>query len=240
MNVESYAKLYEEDGVIKVEQLISPVDIESIREALKRYAEEVAPGLPPNDVVLEADGVSVRNCWRMEQHDPWFADLAQNESILALVATLVKGEPVLMAVESFNKPARIGSAVPPHQDNAYFCMTPPDALTVWIAVDAVTEANGPVSYIRGSHRDGARPHQASGVSGNSMGLVDCPERDSAWAGLLEPGDALVHHCNTIHFSAPNTSEHARRGLLMVFRGAHCATDPTLREAYALAPEVGAG
>jgi len=234
MNLEALSKQYAEDGVVKVDQLFTAVEVESIRAQLKRYAEEVVPGLPPNDVVFEADGVSVRNCWRMEVHDPWFADLARKQSILALVADFVKGDPVLMAVESFNKPARVGSAVPPHQDNAYFCLGPPDALTVWIAIDAVTEANGPVSYLRGSQQDGARPHQTSGVAGNSMGLAECPDKSGAWAGLLEPGDALIHHCNTIHFSAPNTSDQSRLGLLMVFKGAHCAVDESLRANYALA------
>lgn len=235
MNLEALSKQYAEDGVVKVDGLFSPVEIEEIREQLKRYAEEITPGLPPNDVVFEADGVSVRNCWRMEHHDPWFAELAKTESILALVAELVNGDPVLMAVESFNKPARVGSAVPPHQDNAYFCLTPPDALTVWIAVDAVTEANGPVSYLLGSQRDGARPHQTSGVAGNSMGLAEEVNKADGWPGLLDAGDALLHHCNTIHFSAPNTSDFARRGLLMVFKGNHCAVDEGLRAAYALAP-----
>lgn len=234
MNLEALSKQYAEDGVVKVEGLFSPAEIEEIRAQIKRYAEEITPGLPPNDVVFEADGVSVRNCWRMEHHDPWFAELAKKESILAMVAEFVHDEPVLMAVESFNKPARVGSAVPPHQDNAYFCLTPPDALTVWIAVDAVTDANGPVSYLLGTHLNGARPHKTSGVAGNSMGLAEEVDKTDAWAGLLNAGDALVHHSNTIHFSAPNTSDFARRGLLMVFKGAHCVVDEGLRAGYALA------
>lgn len=234
MDIETRSKQYAQDGVVKVERLFSPIEVEEIRAQLTRYAEAIVPGLPANDVVFEADGVSVRNCWRMEHHDPWFAELAKNETVLNMAAEFVHGEPVLMAVESFNKPSRVGSAVPPHQDNAYFCLTPPDALTVWIAVDAVTEANGPVSYLLGSQLEGARPHKVSGVAGNSMGLAECPDQADAWPGLLEPGDALVHHCNTIHFSAPNTSEFARRGLLMVFRGAHCSVDEGLRAGYALA------
>jgi ectoine hydroxylase-related dioxygenase (phytanoyl-CoA dioxygenase family) len=234
MNLEVLSKQYAEDGVVKVEGLFSPAAIEEIRLQLAHYADEITPDLPPNDVVFEADGVSVRNCWRMEHHDPWFAELAKKKSILDMVGEFVHGEPVLMAVESFNKPARVGSAVPPHQDNAYFCLTPPDALTVWIAVDAVTDANGPVSYLLGTHLDGARPHKTSGVAGNSMGLAEEVDKAEGWPGLLDAGDALVHHCNTIHFSAPTTSEFARRGLLMVFKGAHCAVDQGLRAGYAQA------
>lgn len=234
MNLEALSKQYSEDGVVKVEALLSAAEIEEIREHLKRYAAEVVPGLPENDVVFESDGVSVRNCWRMHVHDTWFENLAKNETILAMVADFVKGDPVLMAVESFNKPAKVGSGVPPHQDNAYFCLEPPDALTVWIAIDPVTEANGPVSYMRGSHLEGARPHAMSGVAGNSMGLAEAIDEAAAWPGYLKPGDALVHHSNTIHFSAPNTSEHSRLGLLMVFKGAHCVVDDSLRANYALA------
>ncbi len=234
MNLEALSTQYAADGVVKVEGLFSAAEIEEIREHLARYTDEIVPSLQPNDVVFEADGVSVRNLWRMHVHDPWFEGLAGKESIVAMVRDFVKGEPVLMAVESFNKPAKVGSGVPPHQDNAYFCLAPPDALTVWIAIDAVTEANGPVSYLRGSHLDGARPHKTSGVAGNSMGLAECPDQSDAWAGMLRPGDALVHHSNTIHFSAPNVSEHSRLGLLMVFKGGHCIVDDSLRANYALA------
>jgi len=234
MNLEALSKQYAEDGVVKVEALLSPAEIEEIREHLARYTDEIVPGLQPNDVVFEADGISVRNLWRMHVHDPWFEGLAKKDTILAMVADFVHGDPVLMAVESFNKPAKVGSGVPPHQDNAYFCLAPPDALTVWIAIDAVTEANGPVSYLRGSHLAGARPHKTSGVAGNSMGLAEAVDETVAWPGYLKPGDALVHHSNTIHFSAPNVSEHSRLGLLMVFKGAHCFVDESLRANYALA------
>jgi ectoine hydroxylase-related dioxygenase (phytanoyl-CoA dioxygenase family) len=154
--------------------------------------------------------------------------------VLALVRTLVRGEPVLMAVETFNKPARVGSGVPPHQDNAYFCQAPPDVLTIWVAVDAVTEANGPVFYLKGSHRGGTRPHRPSGVAGNSMGLANMPHHDDGdvFRGTLEPGDALIHHCETVHWSGPNQTDDPRCGLLMVFRGAHTADDPKLKGAYA--------
>src|SRR5262249_22466719 len=128
-------------------------------------------------------------------------------------------------------PAKIGSPVPPHQDNAYFCQAPPDMLTVWIAIDAVTEENGPVMYLPGSHKLGLLPHKPSGVTGNSMGLAQLPKAAEPYVCLIDAGDALIHHCETVHFSAPNKSSRARCGLLMVFRGAHTQTDPALKAAY---------
>ena len=80
---------------------------------------------------MEADGKTVRNLWHMDQYDPFFKSLSQRKPILDLTRRLVHGDPVLMAVETFNKPARVGSGVPPHQDNAYFSQTPPDVLTIF-------------------------------------------------------------------------------------------------------------
>ncbi|MFM8291237.1 MAG: phytanoyl-CoA dioxygenase family protein [Planctomycetia bacterium] len=221
---------YDRDGVIRVRRLFSPEELARVRAALARYIREIAPGLEPAVVVFEADGKAVRNLWRMDKHDPFFKELGERPDLLALVGSLVHGTAVLVGVETFNKPARIGSGVPPHQDNAYFCQSPPDMLTVWIAIDAATEANGPIYYIRGSHA-GMLPHQPSGVAGNSMGLAVGFDKSDPFVGTLEAGDALMHHCQTIHYSSPNKTDHPRCGLLLVYRGSHTQDDPDLRTAY---------
>jgi ectoine hydroxylase-related dioxygenase (phytanoyl-CoA dioxygenase family) len=233
---------YERDGCVWVRGFLSAEALARVHRALDRYEREVVPGLPEADRVLEADGKTVRNLWRMEQHDPFFDQLARDPEVLAFVRALVHGEPLLMAVETFHKPARVGSGVPPHQDNAYFCQAPPDVLTVWIALDPVTEANGPVFYLKGSHRDGTRAHRPSGVAGNSMGLASMPHHEKAdvFRATLDPGDALIHHCETIHWSARNRTEHPRRGLLIVFRGAHTVQNPKLKEAYDAAQAIAGG
>jgi len=233
MHTKELSADYERDGCIRVRGFFDADTLAIVRRELARYVRDIAPGLPTADRTFEADGKAVRNLWRMDRHDPFFDTLAKREEVLALVRELVHGEPVLMAVETFNKPARVGSGVPPHQDNAYFCQAPPDVLTIWIAMDAATEANGPIFYLKGSQKGGTQPHRPSGVAGNSMGLAKMPphEESEVFRGTLEPGDALVHHCETIHWSARNQTDHPRCGLLMVFRGAHTKHDPVLKEAY---------
>lgn len=224
---------YEQNGCIRVRAFLDAQTLRTTRSELFRYVRDVVPRLPACDRTFEADGTTVRNLWRMEQHDSYFDAFARRPEVLAMVGDLVHGEPVLMAVETFNKPARVGTGVPPHQDNAYFCQAPPDVLTIWIAMDAATEANGPIFYLKGSHRRGTLPHRPSGVAGNSMGLAKMPPHEDAdiFRGTLEAGDALVHHCETIHWSAPNKTDFPRCGLLLVFRGAHTAHDPELKKAY---------
>ncbi len=67
---------------------------------------------------------AVRNLWRMEEHSEFFGDLARTLG-LAWIGPLVNGDPVSMGVELFAKPGLVGSAVPYHQDNAYFNLEPP-------------------------------------------------------------------------------------------------------------------
>ena len=229
-------KDYERDGVALVRGLLSAEEVGVIRDELDRYIREDLASKPVDARTLEADDKTVRNLWRLEIHNVFFRDFAARGDLRDLIAPLVRGEPVLSGVETFNKPARIGSGVPPHQDNAYFCQTPPDMLTVWIAIDAVTAANGPVTYVKGSHRLGPLPTKPSGVRGNSIGLAGMPEtsEDDLLVALLEPGDATIHHCDTIHYSAPNTTDYPRLGFLLVFRGGHTQTDPALKATYSAA------
>ena len=227
---------YERDGVIRVRGLFSQTEVLALRTELERYMREDLAEKPADARTQEPDGKTVRNLWRIEVHHPAILPMVEKPQIVALVSKLVHGEPLLVGVETFNKPARIGSGVPYHQDNAYFCQSPPDMLTIWIAMDAVTMANGPVYYVRGSHKHGMLPTKPSGVKGNSIGLAEAPAvpLEEQFCGLLEPGDALIHQCETIHHSAPNHSDFPRLGLLLVYRGQHTQTDTALKAAYTAA------
>lgn len=228
---------YDADGFLKVEGLLSADDLALVDEELARYEREVTPTLPPTDVVWEKellpDGTRrVRNLWRMQDYSEFFARLGERPEWMALASRLVNGEALITGVELFAKPAQVGSVVPHHQDNAYFTLAPPDCFTLWIALDASTEENGCVYYSRGSHRTLRIPHRASGVLGNSMMAGEVPSELDEVPGLLVPGDAMLHHCMTLHRSEPNRSDKPRRGLLIVYRGAHCRVDPEAAREYA--------
>lgn len=227
---------YEKDGVIRIRGLFSTQEVASLRAELDRYMREDLPSKPADARTFEADGKTVRNLWRLEVHHPALLPLVEKPQIVDLVAQLVHGEPLLVGVETFNKPARVGSGVPYHQDNAYFCQSPPDMLTIWIALDPVTLENGPVYYVKGSQKAGILPTRPSGVKGNSIGLAEAPKvpLEDQFCGLLVPGDALIHQCETIHHSAPNGSDYSRLGLLLVYRGKHTQTNAKLKAAYTAA------
>jgi len=233
IDIEQVTRAYVREGVVRIREFFDRDQVAQVRTEIDRYIRDDLSHQPDDAATYEADDTAVRNLWRLERYCPPLRAMAEDPSILKLVASLVNGEPVLCGIETFNKPARIGSGVPCHQDNSYFCRTPADMLTVWIAIDAVTESNGPVFYAQGSHTQGVLPTKLSGVRGNSIGLAEEPDlpADKQFCGLLAPGDATIHHCNTIHHSAPNTTAHSRLGFLLVYRGAHTEVDPGLKAAY---------
>ena len=227
---------YHREGVVRIPRILCGQEVVALRAELERYMREDLPKMPLDARTFESDGKTVRNLWRLEKYHPALLPRLEKPEIVELVSRLVHGEPLLVGVETFNKAARVGSGVPYHQDNAYFCQTPPDMLTLWIAMDPVTIENGPVYYVRGSHKRGIQPTRPSGVRGNSIGLAEAPcvSLEDQFCGLLDPGDALIHHCETIHHSAPNTSDSPRLGLLLVYRGAHTQTNAKLKAAYTAA------
>jgi ectoine hydroxylase-related dioxygenase (phytanoyl-CoA dioxygenase family) len=77
------------------------------------------------------------------------------------------------------------------------------------------------------------------VKGNSFGLAETPRPGEFphFLGEIAPGDALIHHSQAIHFSAPNRSDHSRLSLIFVYRGEHTRTDAGLKEAYTRAASM---
>lgn len=224
---------YQRDGVVCIRDFFSQKMIAEIRNELKRYMRDDLSSLPPDAKTTEKDGRTIRNLWRLELYNKYFKELGERDEIISLISKLVNGKAILAGVETFNKPALIGSNVPYHQDNAYFCQTPPDMLTLWVAIDPVTSQNGPVYFIKESHKAGMRPTKISGVKGNSIGLAEQPNfpRKNQFCGLLNSGDVTIHHCETVHHSEPNHSNNSRLGLLFVYRGEHTRTNQELKEKY---------
>src|SRR5262249_31933285 len=153
--------------------------------------------------------------------DPFFRDYTKHPRWVALARALVGEDAEATEPEWFNKPSGTEAPTPPHQDNYYFNLKPPNVVTLWMALDPVDEENGCLRYVAGSHRRGIRPHGRSNVLGFSQGITDYGPDDAAHEVQihLRPGDVAAHHGETIHRAEPNRSAgRNRRAFAMVFRG----------------------
>lgn len=178
----------------------------------------------------------------------FFLTLSRRPHFQALGAACL-GEPIAAVRDTgaevegglalFNKTAGKSGETPPHQDNFYFCLDPPSCLTIWVALDAITPDGGALRYLPNSHLEGpCRPHTASFNLGFSQRLVEYSEADRSREVVLndlQPGDAVVHHCQVVHRAEENTAPLAsgqmRRAFGVVFRGVSAKVDEVAHAAH---------
>jgi ectoine hydroxylase-related dioxygenase (phytanoyl-CoA dioxygenase family) len=110
------------------------------------------------------------------------------------------------------KPARVGGALPWHQDEAYWDPSfDYRALACWMPLDPATVESGCMSFIPGSHRGDLAMHHRFGADySDHVVHVEGVDSSKAVAAPVPAGGAVFHHCRTLHSSAPNRSSHPRR------------------------------
>ena len=111
-----------------------------------------------------------------------------------------------------------------HQDYGYWYKNGllfPNLVSVAIAVSELTEENGTMRVLSGSHLCGRLEHGImGGQSGADMERVEhLSQYLEEVSFIAEPGDACFFHCNTLHTSAPNVSDDNRDLLLCCYNRA---------------------
>jgi ectoine hydroxylase-related dioxygenase (phytanoyl-CoA dioxygenase family) len=163
------------------------------------------------------DGNRVRRIYEPCSYYPEFRTLSDSPKLLDSVAQLL-GENLLFHYSKINmKPPAIGSVVEWHQDLAYYPLTNTDSLAVLFYLDDADRNNGCLQVIPRAHRAGVLNHSWEGFfRGQITERVDVSK-----AATLEgpAGSAIFMHGMTPHASAPNTSPHARRTLILSYRAA---------------------
>jgi ectoine hydroxylase-related dioxygenase (phytanoyl-CoA dioxygenase family) len=252
------------DGFTVVRNLLGPAEMARVLAATEAFERLVLPQLPPHKAFF-SDPTDLRSVRFLDfaaarDHAPEF-DMRVFEGLyrhprFAGLAQACLGEPVVdsdgggehrAAPSLFNKTAGKSAETPPHQDNHYFCLVPPQCLTVWLALDPVTAETGCLRYTPRSHLPGLAageclPHEPSYNLGFSQQLTVEGRRLTAAAGAAEavlddlrPGDAVVHHCQTVHRAEENTapvgSGLRRRAMGIVYVGASARVDEVRHKAH---------
>lgn len=218
----------ERDGFVVLRHFLSPPDLQELANALDAYICEVVPALPDSSAFYHDSGrpETLKQMQHFQQA-PFLTDYPMRPQWMEMASGLL-GEPaVSMGPEWFNKPPGVDHPTPPHQDNFYFKLSPPQVITAWIALDPADEENGCLRYVTGSHQLGLRPHAATQVLGFSQGITDYGGDDVARESTvtLQPGDLAVHHGETIHLADANRSPtRQRRAFAMVYHGLSAQQD----------------
>ncbi|CAG5002353.1 hypothetical protein DYBT9275_02873 [Dyadobacter sp. CECT 9275] len=237
MDIELIKKQFAEDGYVFLPGFISAEEIEELNKKLETFIENVVPGIPATDVFYEDknDLSTLKQIMHVSEYEPDFAPLLKNSKFSKIAEELLEDKVIPRILEYFNKPPKIGKPTPPHQDGYYFMLKPAKAVTMWMALENVDEANGCVRYVKGSHLKGMRTHGRTQTLGFSQGIVDygLPEdMENEIAFPAKPGDLLIHDSLTIHRADGNqTADRTRKALGFIYFGESAKEDVEAKAAY---------
>ena len=218
---------YFENGYLLVEDVVTPERLQRMQDITHDFIDQSRHVTESNEVydLDEGHGSENPKLTRIKlphkQH-PLFWDVLKNSGITEVLRQLVGPNAVLQTSKLNAKAPGGGAAVEWHQDWAFYPHTNDDMLAFGVFLEDVTEDNGPLQVIPGSHKGPILDHNST--QGVFCGAVDPsdPEfqRDQAVTITGKAGSMSVHHARTLHGSAPNVSDRAR---LMLFYEC-CAAD----------------
>jgi phytanoyl-CoA hydroxylase len=144
-----------------------------------------------------------------------FRRLTYDEHLLDIIEDLIGPNIQLFHDQALYKPAYHGGPVFWHQDNAYWKCAPANLVSVWLTLDDVDEDNGAMQFIPGSH---LRPVGHGQAQATNALLDSGSEVDESKKVVvsLPAGGVCIHHCQTLHHTAPNTTPRQRRAFAIHF------------------------
>lgn len=216
MLTQEQKRFYAENGYLKVESVVTPDELARLQEITDHFVDASRDVTESNDVYDLDEGHSP-NAPRLtriklphKQH-PFYDQILKRSGVTAVMRDLLGDHAALITAKLNTKAPGGGAAVEWHQDWAFYPHTNDDLLAFGLMLEDVTEENGPLQVIPGSHRGPVLSHHMNGVF---CGAVDPDdplfERDKIVTLTGKAGDMTVHHVRTLHGSAPNVSDRARK------------------------------
>ena len=201
----------ETNGFVILPDRFSPPEVEAIRGRLPRlFAEDSEAN------VIERHSGEVRTAMGLHLRDELFADLVRHPRLIEPALQVLK-EPIYVQQVKVNvKAAFSGEIWQWHTDFATHHeedgVQRPLALNLHILLDEVTEFNGPLYFLPGSHRDDEHPSRLDDETTSYALWVADLDRVSEMAnkrGMVsatgKPGTVLIFRDTLLHGSPNNMS-----------------------------------
>ncbi len=211
---------YERNGYLAVENVLTLAELEELRRLTDEFVEK-SRQVTANDAIFDlepghsAASPSLRRIKHPVGKHPTYAKYASHGAILDIVECLL-GPNLRYHNNKLNmKNPDDGAAVQWHQDWAFYPHTNDSILEVGIALDDMTEKNGALMVIPGSHQGRVWNHHQDGLF---VGAITDPafRPDDAVSVTVKAGGITLHHVRMVHGSKPNQSNRPRRVFFIGF------------------------
>jgi len=231
MLTDEQKRFYAENGYLMVENAVTPEQLARLRAITDRLI-DASRAVAESDAVYDLDrghGPDSPRLTRIKlphKQDPYFWEILRNSAVTEVLNDLLGPDTTIITSKLNTKAPGGGAAVEWHQDWAFYPHTNDDLLAFGLMLEDVDAANGPLMVIPGSHRGPVLSHQANGVFAGAIDPEDpLFETDRAVTLTGKAGSMTVHHCRTLHGSAPNVSDRAR--LILFYECARADAWPIL-------------
>lgn len=211
---------YEENGFLLKKQLIPLEWIEQIKSEIEdiheRMAAQPVEGIHVSWEVYDDPNKPkrIKQLMHSELVSPTLNRVLRCDSMLDIIESLIGPDIALYHSKLLLKAARDGTAVPWHQDYAYWVREDnrPLMMNCQLAIDPATKENGCIQFVPGSHKWGLQEHERKQQTFGVFlpGPAYYYERDDAVDVEMQPGDGVFFGPLVVHGSAPNTSDDDRR------------------------------
>ena len=215
--------VYNQDGVVKVPGLVSEAWVERLTNVLTDFLKNDTGERETVNFGHGPGRTTVRWMWRERDEILQFA----SESGVAPTIAAIIGTTRLRFwfdntfIQESGFKGEMHSGSPYHSDSSAFPFKGEQNPSVWVALTPVTSETAPLTCLRGSHRTGLRYRPPTSIHKKEPlpeGFVEQPDWDEAVAAgewekisfVMEPGDTLLIHPDTVHGAPPIEDGAAQR------------------------------
>jgi ectoine hydroxylase-related dioxygenase (phytanoyl-CoA dioxygenase family) len=221
------------DGCLVAENAVSAEQLGRLQADIRLWVEEsrahdapygelTVDGRPRFDMGVEhcAERPALRRINNPSEISAHYKDVMSHSSVVDMVADLI-GENVKYHHCKINlKLPGSHTVVRYHQDFSYTPHTNDDIVTALLMLDDVTEQNGCLMVVPGSHRG---PQYSLFDGATFTGFLDQQQeralKSEEVAVTGKAGDVCLMHTRLVHGSAPNNSDHPRGLFICVYTAA---------------------
>ena len=223
---DSQLQFYRDNGYVVASGIVSPEEAAALRSVTEGFVEK-SRAVAKSDAVFDveddhtAENPRLRRLKLPDRQDPAYAAMLKHPKVLEVLRQVLGPDVRLQGMKLNLKPGRGGEPIEWHQDWAFFPHTNDDLCVLAIMLDDVTEENGAMMVVPGSHKGKVFDHHQDGWF---AGAVTDPDGPAAFARAVpltgKAGDIHIHHVRTLHASTQNLSDRYRRLLFITA----CAAD----------------
>lgn len=217
------------DGVLTVENAVTPEQLQGLKRDFDGWVEESRAHEAPYGETLDgrirfdvqpghsADNPALRRVQAPTEVSDAYYEAMANSRMTDMVADLIGPDVKLHHTKINSKLPGAATEVKWHQDFLFTPHSNSDVVTALLMVDDVTDDNGPLEVLNGSHKGQLHSIWQDGTFTGAVDEKVAADMQAASVKCMGPaGSVCLMHTRLAHGSAPNRSDDPRTLFICVY------------------------